>query len=65
MFSKCVKICTGMIKINFKILVPSGKKGGRRMGSGWKKDPEEALTEFWNVFLGKMYLKQECQDTEF
>ena len=56
MFSKCVKICTGMIKINFKILVPSGKKGGRRMGSGWKKDPEEALTEFWNVFFFFFFL---------
>ena len=56
MFTKCVKICTGMIKINFKILVPSGKKGGRRMGSGWKNDPEEALTEFCNIFLGKKYL---------
>lgn len=27
------------------------------MGSGWKNDPEEALTEFCNIFLGKKYLR--------
>ena len=35
------------------------------MGSGWKKDPQETLTDFvMFYFIGKMYLKQECQDTE-
>ena len=37
MFTKYVKICIGMIKINLKMLVPSGEKGGRTMGSGWKR----------------------------
>lgn len=34
------------------------------MGSGWKNDPEEALLNSVNIFLGKKYLKATCQDTE-
>lgn len=43
-----------MIKMKFKILVPSGAGGARRMGSGWDKNAQDALTDIYNIlFLRK------------
>lgn len=51
--------------MKFKILIPSGAGGGRRMGSRWDKDTQDALTDIYNIlFLRKKYLKQKCQNVQ-
>lgn len=54
-----------MIKVKFKILVPPGKGGDRRMGSGWDRGTQDALTDICNIlFLRKKHLKQKGQNVQ-